>query len=69
MLGGLLGVQKISDFGRLQELRMDPGTDHHRILSTLMARTRVLGFELAAPSLRDIFLRIAGPDAEEKSHA
>jgi ABC-2 type transport system ATP-binding protein len=63
------GVDKITDFGKLQELRIHPGTDHQKIVADIMSRTKVYGFELAKPTLYDIFLRIAGPEAEEKADA
>jgi ABC-2 type transport system ATP-binding protein len=59
------GVEKITDFGQLQELRLHPENDHQKILSEVMSRTRVYSFELAKPTLYDIFLRIAGPEAKE----
>jgi hypothetical protein len=34
-----------------------------------MSRTRVMSFEVAKPSLHDIFVRIAGPAAKEASDA
>jgi len=58
------GVEKVSDFGRLQELRMTPHTDPQTILSELMRRGRVVHFELTRPSLHDIFVRIARPSVE-----
>ena len=63
------GVDKITDFGKQQELRIHPGADHQKILAEIMARTQVYSFELAKPTLYDIFLRIAGPAAEEKADA
>ena len=57
------GVERVSNHGRFQELKLDPGADEQRILSALMSRGRVRLFELAHPSLHDIFVRIAGADA------
>ncbi|MDH5386568.1 MAG: ATP-binding cassette domain-containing protein [Candidatus Aminicenantes bacterium] len=68
-LQNLDGVEKITDFGQLQELRLHPDNDHQRILSDIMSRTRVYSFELAKPTLYDIFLRIAGPEAKEEADA
>ena len=68
-LDGLAGVEKAIDFGRLQELKMRPGTDPQRVLSDIMARTRVHSFEVAKPTLYDIFLRIAGEEARERADA
>jgi ABC-2 type transport system ATP-binding protein len=59
------GVDKVNDFGRLQELRMASGTDPQRLLAELMKRGRVTHFELTRPSLHDIFVRIARPVAED----
>ena len=68
-LKNLDGVEKITDFGGLQELRLRPEADHQEILALIMARTRVYSFDLAKPTLYDIFLRIAGPEAGEVAHA
>jgi len=68
-LQNLEGVDKISDFGQLQELRMLRGADAQRILGEIMSRTRINSFEIAKPSLHDIFVRIAGPAAVEVQHA
>jgi len=59
------GVEKVTDFGRIQELRITPETDTQELLSALMRCGRVTHFELARPSLHDIFVRIAGPEAQE----
>jgi ABC-2 type transport system ATP-binding protein len=64
MLRDLQGVEKIRDFGRMQELRMTRGSDPQAIVSEIMSRTRVKNFEVSKPSLHDIFIRIAGPVAE-----
>jgi ABC-2 type transport system ATP-binding protein len=63
------GVDKTTDYGRVQELRMSRTADPQQILSTVMSRTRVTSFEVAKPSLHDIFVRIAGPAAKEASDA
>jgi ABC-2 type transport system ATP-binding protein len=64
-LDGLPGVEKIRDLGQIQELRMAPGCDPQQVLRAVVARTRVSSFSVASPSLHDIFVRIAGPAAEE----
>ncbi len=68
-LKNLDGVEKITDFGQLQELRIASDNDHQKILSEIMSRTRVYSFEMAKPTLYDIFLRIAGPEAKEETDA
>jgi ABC-2 type transport system ATP-binding protein len=62
---GLAGVEKVNDYGRLQELRMAPNTDTQDVLAGLMQRGRVTHFELSRPSLHDIFIRIARPEAKD----
>jgi ABC-2 type transport system ATP-binding protein len=59
------GVEKVTDFGRLQELRLAANTDPQAVLAELMKRGRVMHFELTRPSLHDIFVRIASPDAAD----
>ncbi len=60
-LDGVPGVLKATDFGRWQELRLASGADPQELLARLMQRGRVRHFELARPTLHDIFVRIAGP--------
>src|SRR5215475_14063390 len=64
-LDGLPGVVKVTDFGKLQELRLEKGTDPQAVLAALMARGKVRHFELGRPSLHDIFVRIAAPTEAE----
>jgi ABC-2 type transport system ATP-binding protein len=68
-LDTLPGVAHVRDHGQLQELRMTNGCDPQQILAAIMSRARVRHFEIARPSLHDIFVRIAGPEAEEVTHA
>ena len=58
------GVLRINDYGHMQELRIAPESDHQKILTQIMSRTRVTSFEVVRPSLHDIFIRIVG--TEEK---
>lgn len=59
----LPGVNHVVDFGQLQELRLKPGSDPQAVLEALMQASRIQHFEIASPTLHDIFVRIAGPDA------
>jgi ABC-2 type transport system ATP-binding protein len=68
-LADLPGVVKVTDFGRFTELRLNPAMDAQALLPVLMQRGKVRHFELARPSLHDIFVRIAGPEAAENHHA
>lgn len=65
ILQNINGVEKVNDFGQLQELRIIPGSDPHQILSEIMGRTRITSFDIVKPSLHDIFVRIAGSEAGE----
>ncbi|MDQ1317538.1 MAG: type transport system ATP-binding protein [Candidatus Poribacteria bacterium] len=68
-LQDLKGVEKINDFGNMQELRMLPNCDPQEILSAIMSKTRVRSFDIVNPSLHDIFIRIAGNEEKESVHA
>jgi ABC-2 type transport system ATP-binding protein len=71
-LAGLPGVGAIDDHGAQQELDLAPGADAQEVLRGLCARTSVSYFELARPSLQDIFVKIARPlpeHATEAAHA
>jgi ABC-2 type transport system ATP-binding protein len=59
VLAGMPGLESINDYGQLQELRLKG--DPQRFLQDLAARTTVYHFEIARPSLHDIFVRIARP--------
>lgn len=54
------GVGKVTDFGQYQELRLAPRTDTQQLLQQLLSRGRVTHFEVAHPTLQEIFIRIAG---------
>jgi ABC-2 type transport system ATP-binding protein len=64
-LEGLPGVSHVDEFGRYHELRLERGSDPQETLGALMDRGEVRLFELSRPSLQDIFVRIAGPEAAE----
>jgi ABC-2 type transport system ATP-binding protein len=61
-------VEHVNDFGQIQELRLKNLADTQSLLATLMDIGTVRHFEIARPSLRDIFVRIAGSEAEEASN-
>jgi ABC-2 type transport system ATP-binding protein len=62
VLEGMPGIDKVVDQGNLQEVRVKG--DPQAFLRALVARTTVHQFEVASPSLHDIFVRIARPEAE-----
>lgn len=65
-LAGIQGIERVSNQGSVQEVRVSG--DPQDLLGTLLQRTRVLQFEVTRPSLHDIFVRIAGPEAKEADH-
>ncbi len=56
-------VENVLDLGGLQELRL--AGDQPGFLEELGKRTRVRHYEETRPTLHDIFIRIAGPEAVE----
>ncbi len=68
-LEGVKNIEKLNDFGQVQEVRLSPAADSQAILAEVMSRTRVLKFEVTRPSLQDIFIRIAAPERKEDSNA
>jgi ABC-2 type transport system ATP-binding protein len=67
-LENITGIEKVNDFGKLQEVRVVSGVDPQLILSSLLERTRITQFEITKPSLNDIFIRIASPERKEEQH-
>jgi ABC-2 type transport system ATP-binding protein len=63
-LEGLPGVLRVNDYGRYTELRIEPRADTQAILRELLGRGTVEHFEIAQPSLHDVFVRIAGEGAQ-----
>jgi ABC-2 type transport system ATP-binding protein len=61
-LADMADVESVNDFGQLQEVRLKG--DPQAFLSRLTARAAVYHFEITRPSLQDIFVRIARPDAD-----
>ncbi|MDD3871615.1 MAG: ATP-binding cassette domain-containing protein [Bacteroidales bacterium] len=64
---GIDGIDRVHDFGRLQEVRLKPGTDPQQVLAGLITRNRLTRFEMASPSLEDIFIRIAKPQRNDQN--
>ena len=62
LLRSLAGVELVRDLGQSQELRH---RDPQALLRDLASCTTVRHFEVCKPSLHDIFIRIAKPDAQE----
>jgi len=68
-LQNLEGIERVNDFGQVQELRLAPEGNSQKILQEILKRTYVRSFEIVKPSLHDIFVRIAGPQAKEVERA
>jgi len=71
-LADLPGVIHVNDQRHYKELRIGRDADPRAILLEVLKRTTVDHFELARPSLHDIFVRIAGPElrpTDEVQHA
>jgi len=68
-LQGLPGVEQVEDFGQVQVMRLTDGSNPRDLLAALAARGGVRLFEIAKPSLHDIFVRIAGPSRKDSRHA
>jgi len=60
-LAGMPDVDSVNDFGQMQEVRLKG--DPQVFLVRLTERAAVYQFEVTRPSLEDIFVRIARPDA------
>jgi ABC-2 type transport system ATP-binding protein len=65
----LQGVEKVNNFGHMQELRLKKNCDPQKLLAEILSKTQIQKFEIARPSLHDIFVRIARPAAEEDNDA
>ncbi len=68
-LEGIGGVEKVTDFGQFQELRVQRGRDPQEVLAALLSRGRLKSFEIAKPSLHDIFVRVVNNEAKEATLA
>ncbi len=60
VLAGLPGVTRVDDQGQEAELVLASDADPSALLRALVDRADVTGFEVRAPSLHEIFKRIAG---------
>jgi ABC-2 type transport system ATP-binding protein len=69
VLNDIRGIEKVNDFGQMQELRLSPGTDTQQVLMQLASKTRILKFEVTKPSLNDIFIRIAASEKKAETYA
>ena len=63
------GIEKITNFGQMQEIRVAKEIDTQDMIKTILSKTRVSKFETTKPSLNDIFIRIASPEEKEVQNA
>lgn len=63
ILAGLPSVDAVNDHGNYQDVKLKG--DAQAFLQALVQKTTVQRFEIRRPSLHDIFVRIAGPTADE----
>jgi ABC-2 type transport system ATP-binding protein len=66
VFAGLDRVEDLNDLGNYQELRWRG--EPQELLRTLIGRATITHFEITRPSLHDIFVRIAAPEAEAVAH-
>ena len=64
-LPSMHGISQVEAVGRFHEFEMDDPSDSQRILSELANQRTLTHFEVMKPSLHDIFVRIARPNAVE----
>jgi ABC-2 type transport system ATP-binding protein len=62
-LAAMKGIESVTDHGNFQDVRFSG--DPQAFLQALLQQTTVLHFEIAKPSLHDLFVRIARPTAED----
>jgi ABC-2 type transport system ATP-binding protein len=72
LLSDLDGVASTKEYGREHSLLLKEGYDPQLVLEQLMRRGRVQKFEVARPSLHELFVSIAGEsrrnESEEGAH-
>jgi len=64
-LKDIRGVERVNDFGAVQEIKLEQHADSQDVLQSILGKTKVYKFELTSPSLNDIFIRIARPEKTE----
>jgi ABC-2 type transport system ATP-binding protein len=68
-LAGLPGVAAARVDTNAAELRLAPGADAQAVLTAAVAKVRISRFEIAAPSLEEIFIDRVGAGALERRPA
>ena len=68
-LAGLAGVVQARIETNVAELRLEAGSDPQGVLQAAVGRLRVNRFEVASPSLEEIFIDRVGAGAEGEGRA
>ena len=59
-LTGLPGIDKIYDYNKYVELKLEDGKSPHEVLESVIDKVKVNRFEFMEPSLHDIFVEMVG---------
>jgi len=62
LLNQIKGIRRIYNFGRYVEIELEKETDPQDILKTVVDKIKLTKFEVAEPSLNDIFIRVVGEE-------
>ncbi|HEX7879545.1 MAG TPA: ATP-binding cassette domain-containing protein [Candidatus Eisenbacteria bacterium] len=64
-LKALPGVKGVDDYGAYSEVMLKDGADPQELLAGVAPRVKLRRFEIVEPTLHNIFIQVAGPDAAE----
>ncbi len=64
-LNQIKGIKRIYNFGRYVEIELERETDPQDVLKTVINKVKLTKFEVAEPSLNDIFIRIVSEEKNE----
>ncbi|MDY6958358.1 MAG: ATP-binding cassette domain-containing protein [Halobacteriota archaeon] len=59
-LGPLEGIKTINDYGKYAEISLKSGADPQKVLESMIGTVKIRRFEMASPSLNEIFIEVAG---------
>ena len=63
----LPGIEKIDDYGKYMEIKLQEKEDPQALLSKLVGKIRINRFEVMEPTLNAIFIEKVGEESEENS--
>jgi len=64
-LKSLPEVKGVDDYGAYSEVMLKDGADPQGLLTGVASRVKLRRFEIVEPTLHNIFIQVAGPDAAE----